>query len=227
MVDDLLYLAAPVVAGLVTFGGYLVARWYGSPALWALRRAPRHAIQSFPEGQPGRIVGIVEAHEGKTVRAPLSGRTCVAYAVRVEECENRGQRGARWKSLVQDFDAMNFVVVDDSGRALVRAAGSWPSPVMDRVRSTGLFQNAGPALETLLNAHGHSSRGVLFNKKLRCEEGVIAVGTRVAVLGIGRRESEPQGDVAVGSYRESPRRLTMECLDDGRLLMSNASATLR
>ncbi len=227
MLDDLLYLAAPAVAGLLTIGGYLAVRWSGSPAIRALRRAPRRPSYGFPEGGAARVVGVIEAHEGKTVHAPLSGRTCVAYSVRIEEYENRGRGSASWRTIVQDFDAVNFVVADNTGRALVRAAGSWPSPIMNRVRSTGLFQNAGPALEKLLNAHGHSSRGLLFNKTLRCEEGVLAVGAPVGVLGIGRRESEPLGDGPGGSYREPPGRLVIECLDDGQLPMSNVPAALR
>ncbi len=90
-----------------------------------------------------------------------------------------------------------------------------------------VVKGAAPVLEQFLSAHGQSSHGLVFNKKLRCEEGVISVGMRVAVLGIGRREKEPLGEATGGSYRESPERLLIECLDDGSLPISNAPSTLR
>jgi hypothetical protein len=225
--SDILFFAGPAAAGLLALGGYLVSQWYGSGAVRALRRAPRSPVKGFPVGQAARIVGVIEAYEDKTVVAPVTGRTCVAYSVRVEEYERQSGRSGRWVPVVQDFDAVNFVVADDTGRALVRAAGSWPDPVMREVAGSGAFKAAGTALEELLHAHGQSSRGLVFNRKLRCEEGVLSVGMRVAVLGIGRHENEPLGEAAGGNYRESPGRLVIECLDDGSLPMSNAPSVVR
>jgi hypothetical protein len=212
MSDDLPLLVAPVL-GLLAVGGYYLARAFGTPearAMRALRAVPRSTIAEFPEGGARRIVGVIEAHEGKTLSAPLSGRPCVAYAVVVEE-HPRG-RNSMVQTIIEDHDAVPFVVADDTGRALIRAAGSCPTPAMNTVSSTGLFEAASPDFEAYLAAHGHSSQGLLFRKHLRCGEGVLEVGARVAVLGIGRREAG---------------RLIIECLDDGRLLMSNAGSTLR
>jgi hypothetical protein len=214
MSDDLLGLL-PLGIGLVAAGGWLVARWYGSPAERALRKAARYDVASFPNGADGRITGQIEPFEGKVLRAPLSGRACVAYAVRVEEHKREAGRGGTWEAIVRDFDAVSFVVADGTGRALVRAAGSWPSPIMDPVGGTGLLSGPTPELEELLRAHGESSQGLVFRKQIRAYEGVLVVGMRVAVLGKGRR-----GD-------DRPEALTVECLDDGRLLMSNAPRALR
>jgi hypothetical protein len=226
MSQDLFPYLIPTAIGALVAGGYLLDRWFGGGAERAIRRAPRRSIQTFPEGMPGVVRGRIVAHEGKSVRAPLSGRACVAYAVRVEEYQTEGRRGS-WQAIVQDFDAVNFLVDDGTGRALVRAAGSWPSPVMDRVGGAGMFADAGPALEELLRAHGQSSRGLLFNKQLRALEGVLSAGTQVAVLGIARRGDEPLGESAGGGYRRGPTSLVIDCLDDGRLLMSNAPPALR
>jgi hypothetical protein len=213
MPADLLSFVAPA-AGFLLLGGYLFARWYGSPVERALRKAERRDIASFPEGATGRIVGVIEAYEGKILEAPLTARDCVAWAVRVEE-HQRGRRSESWEPIARDFGAVSFVVADGTGRALVRAAGSWPSPVMERVGGSGISQDPAPNLEAFLDAHGISSRGMVFNKRLRAEEGILAVGMRVAVLGKARRETELEG------------LLVIESLDDGSLLMSNASATLR
>jgi hypothetical protein len=226
MPADLLNLAVPAGIGILSLGGYLFSRWNGNAAERALRRAKRVPIHTFPEDTAGRIVGEIEAFEGKSVKAPLSGRSCVAYAVRVEEYQSEGRRGS-WEAIVQDFDAVNFTVSDGTGRALVRAAGSWPSPIMDRVGGTGIFSAAAPALDALLQAHGQSSRGLLFNKRLRAYEGVLEVGMRVAVLGIGRRSKDPSDGASGGGYRVGPGGLVMDCLDDGRLLMSNGAPALR
>jgi hypothetical protein len=225
--SDILFFAGLTAAGLLALGGYVVSQWYGSGAVNVLRRAPLHPITGFPVGQAGRIVGVIEAYEGKSVVTPMTGRTCVAYAVRVEEHQGPGGSGGGWVPVIQDFDAVSFVVADDTGRALVQAAGTWPEPVMEEVGSSSMFTEAAPALEDLLRAHGQSSFGVAFRRRLRCEEGTLEVGMRVAVLGIGRHENEPLGDVTGGSYRESPGRLVIECLDDGSLPMSNAPSVLR
>jgi hypothetical protein len=226
MTPDILALAAPAVIGAASIGAYFFARWWANPAVRALRRAPRRSIDAFPEGTPGRIVGVIEAYEGRTVETPLTTRACVAYSVQVDEYRRQGRSGS-WEPIVRDFDAVNFVVSDGTGRALVRAAGSWPSPVMRRVAGSGLLESPSPALEALLSAHGQSSHGLLFKKNLRAMEGVLAVGARVAVLGIGRRSNEPLEGAAEGSYRQSPGTLVIECLDDGTLLMSDEPSTLR
>jgi hypothetical protein len=216
----------PIGIGILSVGGYLFAHWYGSAAERAFRKAARYDVASFPDGADGRITGQIEAFEGKLVCAPLSGRECVAYAVRVEEYKREGGR-AGWEAIVRDFDAANFVVSDATGRALVRAAGSWPSPIMERAGTTGLLSRPTPELEELLQAQGESSHGLVFRKQLRAYEGVLAVGMRVAVLGKGRRSKDPREAASHGGCRQEPGGLVIECLDDGSLLMSNAPSALR
>jgi hypothetical protein len=227
MSDDLYVLIAPIL-GMTAVGGMLLARIFGTHEAKTARRMRKFARQTiggFPEGAPGRIVGTIEAHEGRTVTAPLSHRTCVAYALRVEEMQGQG-RQRDWETIVEDFDAAPFVVSDGTGRALVRAAGSWPSPKMSVVRTAGVLSAPSPDLVELLDAHGHSAKGLMFNKTLRVFEGVLAVGEKVAVVGIGKREREPaDGDRA--GYRDAPARLTVESLDDGQLYMSNIPSSMR
>lgn len=228
MSDDIVMIAAPLIAAL-SMGGYYFMRWFGSANAKArrdMRRVPRVSIASFPEGRAGRVVGTIEAHEGKTVIAPMSGEACVAYSILVEEEQGTG-RSKHWETIIQDFDAVAFIVNDDAGRALVRAAGSWPAPEMKVVRQAGLFTHASPDLEAFLAKHGHSAQGLIFRKTLRCYEGVLAVGEKVAVVGIGKRETDPVEGEAPGGYRGKPSRLVIESLDDGRLLMSNARSVLR
>ena len=86
----------------------------------------------------------------------------------------------------------------------------------DANRRSGTFDDASPVMEELLARHGQTSTGFLgFNRSLHYDEGILAPGERVTVLGKARWEDDPDASPApsaTGGYRDQvrPRRLVIE-----------------
>jgi len=77
-----------VASGLWWFSADQVARR-------ALAPTPHCSIDEAEEGQVVRIVGRVEPQA--TLEAPLTGRRCVAWRVKVEEKRHRGNQSS-WEA---------------------------------------------------------------------------------------------------------------------------------
>ena len=62
---------------------------------------------------------------------------------------------------------------------------------MDATTRSGTLDDATPVEESFLSRNGVASTGVWLNKTLRYIEGVIEPGERVAIVGRGVREPDP------------------------------------
>jgi len=218
------FLAFSVAAGSVVT---LVAsgRWYFSVTqerLRALRKARRYSIRDFPQGGEGRIVGAVVGAPG-TLIAPLSGRVCVAWAVKVHEYDAVMRT---WDVIIDASEGVLLTVADDTGRALVHAHVATLVLGPDRHERTILSSAPSPALDGLLRAHGLTPHGAVFNKTLRAEEAVILPDQRVGVSGTGHRVPDPSASSQSG-YREPPLVLCIDDGPDGEILVSNLRGALR
>lgn len=181
----------------------------------ALRKAPRLRIGEFNEGVEGKLIGEVRTLED--FNAPLSGRPCAHYHVKVEHHRSRG-KSSHWVTLVEESRSVTFVVDDGSGRAIVEAEQAEIAVVKDAHFKSGTFKDADPTLESYLAAHGHSSTGLLgFNKKIRYREGVIEEGELVSVYGQGSWEKDSTGK----------RQLIMRSPSEGSLLVSDDPSTVK
>lgn len=173
----------------------------------ALKGAPKRTIAEVFDGEIAKIAGVVRAAT-PLLAAPLSGRSCVFYEVLVEEYRSSGRSG-HWESIVRESSAVDFLVVDDTGTALVETARMKVLPVHDTELSSGFLHDATPELQAFLARHGESSEGLIFNRRLRYREGVFEPGERVRVLGRARWELAPgTGEPGVG-YRDVPKRLVL------------------
>src|SRR5215831_15147909 len=82
-----------------------------------------------------RVVGRVRPRSREALRAPITGRPCVAFQVSIDESDGEG-----WAERLSLREAQSFVVVDESGRALVDADGPFElALVTDRQASSGLL----------------------------------------------------------------------------------------
>jgi len=161
-----------------------------------------------------KLVGVVRVPE--PIEAPLSGRRCGAYAVKVEY-EKRGNRGG----FLPAFDAQGQVEIlldDGSGEARVQLGGAQLDLHEDfdhnLLRGEVIFQRTPPPegleerLDALLQARGRSLEALEASTQatnLRTVESVMTEGQRVAVLGVVERVAED------GAYRGGPR-LTLRAL---------------
>ena len=203
-----------VIAGLAVVALLAVARRVrADPSpLRKLGAVKSRMIRDALDGEPVKVLGVAHAAKEPLV-APLSGRECVAWKVEVEE----GGIRDRVTTLIRAKDLCDFVLEDDSGRALVKPLTS--ELAIDRDQTYSLGSDASPRLEAFLEKHRVDKSVLGFTRNLTLREGVLAVGEEVAVLGMGRWETDPdpRPDDA-GDYRKAPRRFVME--DDAEVKLT-------
>lgn len=217
-----------VLGALALVGVFLFVRWWFSTdqeARRAMRALAVHRIDDVLTGQKARIVGEVEPL--RTIHAPLSGRACVYWRVHVEEYRRSGKNG-RWHTIVDEHEGVDFLLRDGDQKALIKAAYVHPVLERDGSWSSGVMNEAAPELKAFLAERGHSTEGWVFNKSMRYREGVAEPGELVAVVGVGRRERDPDEHARPDGYRDvaMPERLVMDAPEDGPLLLSDEPGML-
>jgi len=211
-----------LVAVIVVF---LLLRAGASSHREAVRRALRAdepvPIEEFPDGAIATIAGRIRYGQ-QTLRSPLSDRRCTYYYAHVKK--NRTDAGGA--SLAAEEDARPFFVEDATGWALVALDSDvnvtgMVEVVKDRHKHQGLFGDAEETIVRFLKRHDQPAAGVLFNKLLHFEEGVLAEGEAVRVRGLGRWETDPTGDRPGRGYRAQGRQLVLRAPGDGQLYISD------
>lgn len=177
-----------VAAGLVVLGGGAVAieRVLRPPDLRRLRAARRCAIADAPDATDVRIEGTVEAI-GDTLPIARTGERCVYYEHSVLKVG--GGHGALVHRAARHVP---FIVRDASGHAIIDAEGA----TVQVTRHERTDEGGHDRLEGLDPISG---RG-----RLRHYEALIRPGDRVAVIGRGVREPDPDPARTVASYRDGP-----------------------
>ncbi|RYE91748.1 MAG: hypothetical protein EOO75_08210 [Myxococcales bacterium] len=145
-----------------------------------MRHVPRRRVRDLVAGQPARLRGRVEMDDGAALlRAPLSGRPCVAYHVVVEvwrEAIPTKQR-SQWEVVVDQFVVEPFWLRDATGRIRVDAAGDRPWLASIDARQPGPVTSE--AIEEFLRRH--RVRGP-FQRPPRVREGGYRSPTGCPVL---------------------------------------------
>jgi hypothetical protein len=232
---------------MVVIGGIGFAAWWfdrDRRIKRELKRLPVTPIKDVRDGELRKVVGRLRP-VGETVVAPISGRACAYYFVEVQELRGSG-RSRRWVVVAREEDARDFLLEDEGGRALVRTGrdlhahpqirgvplrqrliSMTVAVVKDRSYDAGIFKDPPAALEAFLARHGVSTKGWLFNRTLRCREGVLEEGEAIAAAGVGRWEPDPDPGGVGGAYREAPRRLVLEAAGNVPLFVSDDPSTTR
>jgi hypothetical protein len=192
------------------------------PGWWTRARVP---IAHAPAGEVVRIVGRIAARR-ELLRAPLSGRPCVAWRLVIELFGS-----ASWRPCASDDGSSDFEIVDDSGVALVETARFEASIEGDHRVETSSFEPATPELFALLEKHGLSGPDRFgVPRSYRFVEGVLEVGDTIAVFGRARWDRDPDArPSAGGGYREvqAPRLLMIEAPGDGPVRASDKARATR
>lgn len=149
-----------------------------------LARLPTIAVRAVKPGQEAKVEGKVRYHE-VPLEAPLSGRRCAFYAVRVEvHTEGKG-----WMPLILEEKGEDFWIEDDTGKLLVRAAGGKIVAVHDAsLHSAALSDKRAVNVDAFLARHGHKRDGANLDephKQFRFFEGVLEEGEVVTARGVG------------------------------------------
>ncbi len=207
---------------LLGWGGIaLYFRWTGrgAEARRMLQRTSRVPFEALQDGKPGKVTGAL-VYVSDPLRAPLTGRSCAAWEVEVEELTaDRETIAPVWQPIIVEQDAKDFLVDDGHGRILVKSELIRVSAVKDARFWSGPARDAAPELDRYLREHGESSRNALgFNRMIRYREGILEAGELVTVLGVPRMvvdRAEPT------SYRVHETRAVMLGLEDGFVVVSD------
>lgn len=204
-----------------------VVWWFGADqqARRLMKGIPVRAIRDVIEGEVARVVGAVAVDA--PVRAPLSGRACAYWRIVVEERRRRG-KNSRWVKVIDEHGGVDFVIRDETGKALVKTDHVHAVLENDGGGSSGFFNDPSPELDEFLASRGHTSKGFLFNKSMRYREGVVEHGETVAAVGAARWEPDPELDVqGQAGYRERAKRLVLDRRAEGPLLLSDEDKMTR
>jgi hypothetical protein len=169
---------------------WLVRRTFGaesSEVATAMRVAEKCAVAELVPNTLVRIHGVAREVDG-TVTGPVSGRTCVYWALRVQELQRNGNSNDVWQSVFGDSDHAVFAVDDGTGKAYVDPLGAEVVLHFDKSSSHV------PAKYTAQLTPGRS---------YRCQEAVICDGGRIALAGSAAEvAATPPADA--DAYRSPP-----------------------
>ena len=204
--------------GCAVLLGVLVYRVAFSPRARgrrALERTPRLPIGEIRQGEMVKVIGHVR-FATESLRAPMTDdRPCVCWHLRVQEAR-QGAQGGSWTDVLDEVEGQDFLLEDETGVALVRgvmpeatlaSSGPWIDNYVDDFR---------PVVEEFLGGQGEQVRGALGKRVMRYQERILDDGARVAVLGIARQEGVLES-----------ANVVIDCLDDGRIVISNVPSALR
>jgi hypothetical protein len=181
----------------------------------AILRHPRVPIAAASSGVV-HVAGIVRA-AGQIVRAPATGRSCVAFQLVVAA----PQRGSYVRVLVAS-DARSFVLTDDSGEAIVDLTAGPFTLIGDQGGTRWCSAKAdSPEMSLLCElldlAEIPTKTPMGFSKSLRYREVVLLEDDHVSIKGHGEREVVVEGQRA--SYRDPPTRFVMRGAPDEPLII--------
>ncbi len=137
-----------------------------------MRRAKLWSIADLPEDVLGRVVGTVRVM-GRTLVAPLTGRSCVYYVARVANRQGR--------TVFEQSEGVVFEIEDATGAAMIDAQRAISDLTATRVEAHVWGPEADARRYAYLAEH-HVVDGKVF------DEAVVVAGSTIAVFGAGHRE---------------------------------------
>lgn len=184
-----------------------------------LRAARPWPIAELPEDTIGRVIGRA-ARLDQLLTAPISGRPCLFYVVEVVE-----KQGKSTSVIIREETGVPFTLRDDSGHAIVDPTGAKIALTTDVVTRSGTLDDATQLEEAFLARHGRTSRRWVFNRGLTYREAIVEDGERVAILGAGVREPDPDAGPGAGYRGGPPTRLRLTSSRRFPLLLSDDTST--
>jgi hypothetical protein len=184
----------------------------------SVQQAPKHLRDR--SHQEVHVTGVVHAR-GQLLRAPVSGRPCLAYELQVDLEEK-----STWTRVVERSEAVDFVVAAATGEVLVDTT----EPIVvfalewDRRGSTSWYEKidegAQRAVEELLSSKGVTLNTWTGDRVFRYREGVLEEGETVSVRGIAIRVVDERAQPI--APRTLPSALVLRGTVDTPLIISDA-----
>jgi hypothetical protein len=157
--------------------------WWLDKQQREIRGTTHYTVADLPEVTIGRIIGVARPLDGKTVIAPLSGRICLAYFVRVsDKTYGDGQHQQPDLELAAESGGTPFLLEDETGTAIIDPDGArCVLAIDDKMGTTGDTNDRQRAFLERYAAHD------LTHDWIRWYEGIVSAGERIAVVGYGTR----------------------------------------
>ena len=176
-----------VVIGAIVFFGYYFSK--KQVVLRKLSKIPLKPATGMKTSELTKVSGKA-LHVKSPLIAPLSGRECVFYAIKIEKRVSTG-KSSHWKTIIDEERTQEFFINSNGDFVIVRPTQS-PNNyisylVKDKKTSSGTFSDPTPEFESLLKQYNIEPLNLLgFNKSLRYKEGVIEIGEQITVAGIAK-----------------------------------------
>jgi hypothetical protein len=192
-------IAVPGLLGLIFF-------WTALRMYLRYRRASRRAslIEDAPLCKAAELEAGLCKMRGKVVagdellRSPLTRTRCVFFHFTVEELRRSG-RNSYWHAIISDSQAVPCALVDKTGQATLSLEGAEALMTEGNRTHSGTLQSPPPGLEEMLRKrYNFSTKGLVFNKRLRYSERVIEDGTRILVIGDVKTKKTGRGQFYKG-----------------------------
>jgi hypothetical protein len=170
---------------IAIIGGIIFLGVYFNKAARIKRRLRKTPVSSMLQVQEGEVVKVAGkiTPVGRMLTAPLSGRQCVYYHVKVEQYKRQG-RSSHWATIIEEEVKGDVVLKDGNSFAMVDTSKVLSHLVPDKKFASGFGNDAKGAIEAYLRKHNVDSTNWLgMNKTLRFNEGVLEPGETVAALG--------------------------------------------
>ena len=195
--------AGPIALGLTFIAVLIILAYIFSRRAIVRRNILKHPfrrLQYFQEGEVARTWGKV-IYTVPTVNAPLSGRACAYYYVRVEEYRSNG-KSSSWVKIIEEEHGKEIILQDGNYFAMIETDIVKSYVNEDRKYSSGFGKDASPGLEKFLNERGNKSTGFFGgNRSLRYFEGIVEKGEQVSVAGKGNWSAPPKNLTGISSAR--------------------------
>ncbi len=156
-----------------------------------LRKSPTSKIIDVKHNTVEKIVGTAELYQ-KVLIAPISKKQCFYYQILVEEHVSDNDGHYSWNTYFKDERAVDFLVKDETGTALILAKQIQGDLIKDfELDDTEDNVNA---IQKYVKSKGFDIQDkILFfknpaDKVLRIKEGIIHIGEKIAVKGNGKWE---------------------------------------
>lgn len=167
-----------------------------------LKKTIKKKISTFQEGEVGKVVGSI-TYAGKVLTAPLSGRKCVYYQIKVEVIRFSGPTASsRWHDIINEEVASDVVIKNGSDYALIETGLVKAHLIPDEEYYCSTRNDVTPKLEEYLKKHGRTRIGLFrIYKSLRFAEGVLEEGEIIGVAGKGNWKRKDQINLKIPSSR--------------------------
>lgn len=181
-----------------------------------LKKSKAKSIHRIQNGEYAMVVGIAK-HVEEPLEAPISGRKCIYYHVRVERMKDK-----HWLTWVNEKKYQDFFLEAGGEMAIVKADHFSDERMVylekDHRKDSGFLNDATAKLDNYLERHGKSSTGILgFNKTIRYKEGIIELNEKVAVKGVAKWKTIDQ---SIEGYSYS-KILTLTGTGEQKLLITD------